>query len=149
MQKQVLARLGLLVLGSLAMSCAPSDSGPSVPDGTGGKTVGTGTGGVGATGVTGGTGGFGTTGATGASGGTGGTGGLGATGGTGGTETTSSTPDANQPKGFAKVADQLNPGSASSVPVPLIVLGGLALLLVAAGGAGLVAKRVQSRRTGQ
>jgi hypothetical protein len=32
--------------------------------------------------------------------------------------------------------------------VPLIVLGGLALLLVAAGGAGLVAKRVQSRRTG-
>lgn len=79
--------------------------------------------------------------------GTSGSGGTGS-GGTGGTTTTSSTPDANQPKGFAKVADQLNPGSASSLPVPLIVLGGLALLLVAAGGAGLVAKRVQSRRTG-
>jgi hypothetical protein len=79
--------------------------------------------------------------------GSGGTG-SGGTGGTGGTGTTSSTPDANQPKGFAKVADQLNPGSASSLPVPLIVLGGLALMLVAAGGAGLVAKRVQSRRTG-
>jgi hypothetical protein len=79
--------------------------------------------------------------------GTSGSGGTGS-GGTGGTTTTTSTPDANQPKGFAKVADQLNPGSASSLPVPLIVLGGLALLLVAAGGAGLVAKRVQSRRTG-
>ena len=79
--------------------------------------------------------------------GTSGSGGTGS-GGTGETTTTSSTPDANQPKGFAKVADQLNPGSASSLPVPLIVLGGLALLLVAAGGAGLVAKRVQSRRTG-
>ena len=50
MQKKVLARLGLVVLGSLAMSCAPADSGSSVPDGTGGKTVGTGTGGAGATG---------------------------------------------------------------------------------------------------
>ena len=41
---------------------------------------------------------------------------------------------------------RLNPASPSSLPVPLLVLGGLALLLVAAGGAGLVAKRVQSRR---
>ena len=31
-------------------------------------------------------------------------------------------------------------------PSPLIVLGALALLLVAAGGAGLIAKRIQSRR---
>ena len=35
MQKQVLARLGLVALGSLAMSCAPADSGQSLPDGTG------------------------------------------------------------------------------------------------------------------
>jgi hypothetical protein len=54
--------------------------------------------------------------------------------------------DAKQRKGIAKVADKLNPGSASSLPVPLLVLGGLALLLVAAGGAGLVVKRVQARR---
>ncbi len=44
------------------------------------------------------------------------------------------------------LADKLNPGSPSSLPVPLLILGGLALLLVAAGGAGLVAKRIQARR---
>jgi hypothetical protein len=54
--------------------------------------------------------------------------------------------DAKQRKGIAKVADKLNPGGASSLPVPLLVLGGLALVLVAAGGAGLVVKRVQARR---
>ena len=49
-------------------------------------------------------------------------------------------------QGVSGVADTLNPGDASSVPVPLLVLGGLAILLVAAGGAGLIAKRVQARR---
>lgn len=34
----------------------------------------------------------------------------------------------------------------SSVPVPLLVLGGLALLLLAAGGAGYVSRRSQARR---
>jgi hypothetical protein len=58
------------------------------------------------------------------------------------------TTDANRHKGLANVADKLNPGSASSLPVPLLVLGGLALLLVAAGAAGLVVKRVQARRPG-
>ena len=77
MQKQVFARLGLVALGSLAMSCAPADSGSSVPDGTGGKTVGTGTGGAGATG----SGGAGATGSGGA--GPAGSGGSGATGGGG------------------------------------------------------------------
>jgi hypothetical protein len=56
--------------------------------------------------------------------------------------------DANRHKGLSKVADKLNPGSASSLPVPLLVLGGLALLLVAAGGAGLAFKRYQTRRPG-
>jgi hypothetical protein len=56
--------------------------------------------------------------------------------------------DANRHKGLSKVADKLNPGSASSLPVPLLVLGGLALLLVAAGGAGLAFKRFQTRRPG-
>ncbi len=36
--------------------------------------------------------------------------------------------------------------SASSVPVPLLVLAGLALLLVAGGSAGYVIRRFQSRR---
>jgi hypothetical protein len=67
--------------------------------------------------------------------------------------TTASSPgpaatDANRRKGLAHVADQLNSGGASSLPVPLLVLGALAILLVAAGGAGLVVKRVQSRRPG-
>jgi hypothetical protein len=54
----------------------------------------------------------------------------------------------NRQKGLANVADKLNPGSASSLPVPLLVLGALALLLVAAGGAGLVIKRLRARRPG-
>jgi hypothetical protein len=37
---------------------------------------------------------------------------------------------------------------ADGVPVPLLILGGLALLLVAAGAAGLIARRVQARRGG-
>jgi hypothetical protein len=49
-------------------------------------------------------------------------------------------------KGGDGLAGKLNPSSPSSVPVPLLVLGGLALLLVAAGAAGLIAKRIQSRR---
>ena len=36
--------------------------------------------------------------------------------------------------------------SASSVPIPLLILAGLALLLVAAGSAGYVIRRVQARR---
>jgi hypothetical protein len=35
--------------------------------------------------------------------------------------------------------------SADSIPIPLLVLGGLALLLIAAGAAGVVAKRLQAR----
>jgi hypothetical protein len=59
----------------------------------------------------------------------------------------SSTQPGREPDpGLTGVADKLDPGDASSVPVPLLVLGGLAILLVAAGGAGLIAKRVQARR---
>ena len=36
----------------------------------------------------------------------------------------------------------------SSVPIPLLVLGGLALLLLAAGGAGYLSRRSQARRNG-
>lgn len=38
------------------------------------------------------------------------------------------------------------PSSADSPPIPLLVLAGLALLLVAAGGAGLLSRRLQARR---
>jgi hypothetical protein len=71
---------------------------------------------------------------------------------TGGTRTstspgpTTSSPGRDTGNGIGGVADKLNPSSPSSVPLPLIVLGALALLLVAAGAAGLVAKRRQGRR---
>lgn len=41
---------------------------------------------------------------------------------------------------------KLGSNRADTVPVPLLVLAGLAVLLVAAGGAGLLARRVQTRR---
>ena len=49
-------------------------------------------------------------------------------------------------KGTHSASGPLDSGSPSSLPTPLLVLGGLALLLVAAGGAGLIAKRIQARR---
>lgn len=57
-----------------------------------------------------------------------------------------STPGDKSPGGLTKIANKLNPGSATSLPLPLLVLGGLALVLVAAGGVGLLAKRLQARR---
>jgi hypothetical protein len=48
--------------------------------------------------------------------------------------------------GIAKVADNLNGGGASSLPLPLLILGGLALALVAAGGAGLGWRYYQGRK---
>ena len=65
-------------------------------------------------------------------------------GGKGGTTTTTTT--TTGPDKGTGLAGKLNPGSPSSLPVPLLVLGGLALLLVAAGGAGLAVKRIQARR---
>jgi len=42
----------------------------------------------------------------------------------------------------------LKPANADSVPVPLLVLAGLALVLLAAASAGFVARRLQARRAG-
>ena len=68
-----------------------------------------------------------------------------------GTESTSTTtiavvPGRKPDKGLGGVAEQLNPSSSTSLPLPLLVLGGLAILLVAAGAAGLTAKRIQARK---
>jgi hypothetical protein len=46
------------------------------------------------------------------------------------------------------LASEVSSSSPSSVPTPLIVLAVLALVLVAAGGAGVLAKRIQARRQG-
>lgn len=45
-----------------------------------------------------------------------------------------------------EAVDNLGPSNADSVPIPLIVLGGLALLLLAAGSAGYVRRRLAARR---
>lgn len=42
--------------------------------------------------------------------------------------------------------DFLKPSNADSVPIPLLVLAGLALILLAAAGASFLARRVQARR---
>ena len=64
------------------------------------------------------------------------------------TETTGSAsaggPD--DPSNEAGGAIDADADSASSVPIPLLILAGLALLLVAAGCAGYVVRRIQARR---
>jgi hypothetical protein len=63
------------------------------------------------------------------------------------TPTTTTKPPGRTPPGggLPSAVDKVNHSSPSSVPLPLIVLGALALLLIAAGGIGLLAKRRQSR----
>jgi len=53
--------------------------------------------------------------------------------------------DPNEP-GNPEAGPALDTASADSVPIPLLVLAGLALLLVAAGSAGYLARRIQARR---
>jgi len=44
------------------------------------------------------------------------------------------------------ILEPFKPANADSVPIPLLVLAGLALLLLAAAAAGFVARRIQARR---
>ena len=76
-----------------------------------------------------------------------GTSGHGSGGGTGsGTNAGGGSSGRKSQGGLQGLADKLNPSSPDSLPVPLLVLGALAILLVAAGGAGMVVKRAQARR---
>lgn len=62
---------------------------------------------------------------------------------------TNGTPPGSGPgpkDGDTEVSGPVDGESASSVPIPLLVLAGLALLLVAAGSAGYVMRRLQARR---
>ena len=55
--------------------------------------------------------------------------------------------DPNDPGPADTVASPADTGSsASSVPIPLLVLAGLALLLIAGGSAGYIVRRFQARR---
>src|SRR6476469_359219 len=47
---------------------------------------------------------------------------------------------------FHMLAHALGPNTADSIPIPLLVLGGLAFLLLAAAGVSLLARRLQARR---
>jgi hypothetical protein len=47
---------------------------------------------------------------------------------------------------FTQGFDKLGPNNADSMPLPLIILAGLALLLVAAGAVGLVSRRFRAGR---
>jgi hypothetical protein len=63
-----------------------------------------------------------------------------------GREPPTTTPDPTPPAGDPEVAPPIDgDDSASSVPIPLLILAGLALLLVAGGSAGYLVRRYQSR----
>jgi hypothetical protein len=47
---------------------------------------------------------------------------------------------------FSEAFEEIGPSNASSFPLPLAVLGGVALLLMAAGGMGLIARRMRPPR---
>lgn len=47
---------------------------------------------------------------------------------------------------FTQGFDKLGPDNADSVPLPLLILAGLSLLLIAAGAAGLVTRRLRARK---
>jgi hypothetical protein len=47
---------------------------------------------------------------------------------------------------FKEAFDATSPRNADSMPVPLLILGGLALLMIAAGAAGLLRRRLTARR---
>lgn len=53
-----------------------------------------------------------------------------------------------EPGSDTSAAPGVDTSGPSSVPIPLLVLGGLALLLLAAGGAGYLSRRAQARRNG-
>ena len=85
----------------------------------------------------------------------GGTSGGGTGGGSGGSGTPGSEPTPSDGAGPTDGDDETSSeaggvteaeDSASSVPIPLLILAGLAILLVAAGAAGYVIRRVQARR---
>lgn len=64
------------------------------------------------------------------------------------TETTGVLPSdgSDDPPTETTAGAPVDPESASSVPIPLLILAGLALLLIIGGSAGYIIRRVQARR---
>jgi hypothetical protein len=48
---------------------------------------------------------------------------------------------------FTRLARRLGPDTADSIPIPLLVLGGLALLLMAAAAVSFITRRMQAKKT--
>jgi hypothetical protein len=47
---------------------------------------------------------------------------------------------------YNQAIDKLGPTNSDSIPLPLLILAGLALLMVAAGAAGLVSRHLKARK---
>ena len=73
-------------------------------------------------------------------GGSGGSGGSGGNGGSGGSGSS------NGGSGESEVTPEIDTSGPSSVPIPLLVLGGMSLALLAAGALGYVSRRRQAAR---
>ena len=54
---------------------------------------------------------------------------------------------APDPSLFEAGFNKLGPENSDSLPLPLLILAGLALLLIAAGAAGIVSRRLRARKT--
>lgn len=60
---------------------------------------------------------------------------------------TSAEGKAPDPSLFEAGFNKLGPENSDSIPLPLLILAGLALLLIAAGAAGIVSRRLRARKS--
>jgi hypothetical protein len=63
-----------------------------------------------------------------------------------GPDTSPSTSPSSKPSFFESLGHKMGPGNAQSIPLPLLVLGGLAALLLLAAVGTWIARRMQARR---
>jgi hypothetical protein len=58
-------------------------------------------------------------------------------------------PTSNDPRGgvYNSAIDKLGPTNSDSLPLPLLILAGLAAIMVAAGAAGLATRHLRARKT--
>jgi hypothetical protein len=61
----------------------------------------------------------------------------------------SSEPTSNDPSGgvYNQAIDKLGPTNSDSIPLPLLILGGLALVMLATGAVGLASRHLKARKS--